>query len=681
MKSALCFVLSIIISIAIFSTADGALFDKEAFGTHPVTVKTISEEGSAPRALFDSPEYYGRSALTGLENSEALLFAYDSIVAGVEKCEEEISLYNGTEFLTKEEALTAYNAYRYDRTEHFWLGNTYTLFTVGENATSIKPTYTMTGDKLAFAKEKFNEVTNEILSLINAEMSEFERELIIHDELARRVNYVVAAPNAHNAYGALVEGAAVCEGYAESFSHLLYLAGIQSFIVTGDSVNPFTGKSEGHAWNIVRIDGSYYHSDVTWNDQGKHTFHAYFNQPDSVIFEDHKLDDSLYPIPACTDKEASYFTVVEGFLDSPYDIEKIAELLKKNAFSAHIYIEGDALQFAEWFYANIKSIATAAGVTGDFSYGYGCLAGECVLIITPSAVFSKVSLSIDVNMSFNYYVRADSLENFNANNLAVKFTFLGESITVKSWSIKDGEFVFSLDYIHFQYMCENIDAELILIAYDGGSQRSIGEKRAYSIKKYCTELLEIYGEESAEANLAGSLLNFGAQTQKYLNYKTDELPTDGIELPCFDVYPSVEDAALIEGNAVGRTYVKDAFLVYDHIYEGVFKICIDVYSETPGHAALSLRGGEIISTEDLGQTSEGTRRYTLAAKGVLGTDNFTRVELSDADIRIVLTFSLNSFIYESLGDTDGDMPPLFLLSRYRLGKAADTYAFLYEMRD
>lgn len=89
-------------------------------------------------------------------------------------------------------------------------------------------------------------------------------------------------------------------------------AGIQSFLITGSSVNPSTGTSEGHAWNAVRIDGKYYHVDVTWDDQGDNLFYAYFNKSTAVIREDHTIDEPAYALPVCTGEEADYFVVNGG---------------------------------------------------------------------------------------------------------------------------------------------------------------------------------------------------------------------------------------------------------------------------------------------------------------------------------------------------------------------------------
>jgi hypothetical protein len=62
------------------------------------------------------------------------------------------------------------------------------------------------------------------------------------------------------AYGALVTGSAVGEGYAMAYKAICDELGIESYVVLGKH----NGKP--HAWNIVAIEGHYYHIDVSMCD-------------------------------------------------------------------------------------------------------------------------------------------------------------------------------------------------------------------------------------------------------------------------------------------------------------------------------------------------------------------------------------------------------------------------------
>ena len=340
-----------------------------------IPVSANAEEQEIFR-LSEFSDYYGRSALEKLPNATALLYAYDNIAAGIEASLASISVYNGENYISEAELGIVIDAYVRDYAHHFWLGKAYTYSYNKYGVTKYTPQYTMAGATLEQAKAELYAAADEILALIDDSMTDYEKELVIHDALVQRIVYLDGTTHAHDAYGALVEGYAVCEGYAEAFQYLLHRAGIQSFLVIGSS------RGEGHEWNVALIDGEYYHVDPTWNDQGDTIFHAYFNTSDAVIEEDHYIDPTVYAMPVCDTMDAHYFTVSgSSFADGEYTTDKVAEILKKSMPSAHFYIKGNVNAFVQWYYDNIVEIADKVGVVGQFSYGYSALGREVILVL------------------------------------------------------------------------------------------------------------------------------------------------------------------------------------------------------------------------------------------------------------------------------------------------------------
>ena len=99
-------------------------------------------------------------------------------------------------------------------------------------------------------------------------MSDFDKAKALHDYLVLNCEYdIVNYQNdtipaaSYTATGALVNHIAVCAGYARAYQALLTEAGISSYYVTGT-----TASNGAHAWNIVQIDGEWYHVDTTWDD-------------------------------------------------------------------------------------------------------------------------------------------------------------------------------------------------------------------------------------------------------------------------------------------------------------------------------------------------------------------------------------------------------------------------------
>ncbi len=148
------------------------------------------------------------------------------------------------------------------------------------------------------AQEIYNVIREVLDTQITEQMSDYEKELALHDYLTTHCVYsneVDQQPESdiYRAYGALVNQDAVCNGYAEAMHLLLLCAGVNTKFVVG--------KADGidHAWNLVELDGNWYHLDVTWDDptpdQGEKTIHPYFNVTDAIMEQSHSWQRENYP--------------------------------------------------------------------------------------------------------------------------------------------------------------------------------------------------------------------------------------------------------------------------------------------------------------------------------------------------------------------------------------------------
>ncbi|MBQ9438321.1 MAG: hypothetical protein IJU50_08305, partial [Lachnospiraceae bacterium] len=100
--------------------------------------------------------------------------------------------------------------------------------------------------------------------------NDYEKVLAVHDWLCGLVDYREDAYDCHTAYGALVRHQAVCDGYALSFQRFMDALGIPCYVATGIRNN------EAHAWNLVQLNGQWYHLDTTWDDQSRGLIRDYF---------------------------------------------------------------------------------------------------------------------------------------------------------------------------------------------------------------------------------------------------------------------------------------------------------------------------------------------------------------------------------------------------------------------
>lgn len=158
-------------------------------------------------------------------------------------------------------------------------------------------------------EKKIAKILSEI---IRPGMTPYQKEKAVHDFLVSNCEYDMEgynkgniSPESYTAYGALCLGKAVCEGYAKAAYLLLNRVGVETIIITGIS------KGYSHSWNLVKLDGQYYHLDITWDDtiqyeENKDIRYYYFNLDDATISRDHEWDRAGYP--ACTSKKYEYYT-------------------------------------------------------------------------------------------------------------------------------------------------------------------------------------------------------------------------------------------------------------------------------------------------------------------------------------------------------------------------------------
>ena len=164
---------------------------------------------------------------------------------------------------------------------------------------------------------------------IKAGMTKFQQVLAIHDYIINNTRYDLEnlqggtlPPESSSPYGVLVKGVGICEGYAKAMKLIMDRLGIPCLYVAG-----YAG-GEGHAWNIVALEGMYYHIDLTWNnplmaDGSQSLRYDYFNVTDEEISLSHTWDRQAYP--ACTSVKHNYYQK-KGLVANTY--EEFYELLR-----------------------------------------------------------------------------------------------------------------------------------------------------------------------------------------------------------------------------------------------------------------------------------------------------------------------------------------------------------------
>jgi hypothetical protein len=129
-----------------------------------------------------------------------------------------------------------------------------------------------------------------------------------YDELEGDPSGIPSDPIPHLGYGPLVENRGICGGLAWAFKALMDEARIECICVSGYLKED---TAIGHMWNMVKMDGQYYHVDPTWGIKDDGVFVGGLMQPDSIMRSTHIWDASKYPAARGTKFDYDY---VEDFL-------------------------------------------------------------------------------------------------------------------------------------------------------------------------------------------------------------------------------------------------------------------------------------------------------------------------------------------------------------------------------
>lgn len=224
------------------------------------------------------------------------------------------------------------------------------------------------------ARKLYRVICQIMKTQIAEDMTDYEKELALHDYLVTHCVYSEDAnqqpgSDIYRAYGALVNQNAVCNGYAEAMHILMMCAEVQTQFVIG------TADGIDHAWNLVQLDGSWYHLDSTWDDpkpdQRNEALHPYFNVNDSVMEQKHTWDTSRYPKAEDTTynyyvQQDAYFKDVETYQECAYEQMVTKGRPMYEAVVEDYAVESNDMQFVFMGNSRYKSISWQVFEAGKY---------------------------------------------------------------------------------------------------------------------------------------------------------------------------------------------------------------------------------------------------------------------------------------------------------------------------
>lgn len=251
---------------------------------------------------------------------------------------------------SEQDAQLLYQAFTWDNPQFFFLSNNYYYEGYHNDKTgnivcrSLCLPYTMPASERRRLDDELNQVIDGYLKQLPSG-DDFAVELFLHDRMLKNCEYHTLAgethdyekyPGAFTAVGALVDGQAVCEGYARGMQLLLQRAGLDCSLVTGTNEN-----NDPHMWNLVTVNGRNYHLDPTWDDVNEQVRHTFFNITTDSITRTHTIDSDVIGVDTCSATQDNYYRRTGHYIDT-FEREKIAAVIAQDMAAGEAMID---LQF------------------------------------------------------------------------------------------------------------------------------------------------------------------------------------------------------------------------------------------------------------------------------------------------------------------------------------------------
>ena len=285
-----------------------------------------------------NPGSLNRYAYNLLNNDEKAV--YDAVLEAINAFNVELSSFSASVTDTQIQKIVDY--IQRDHPEIFWFqhGATYYFDTTTHIVNRIELKYCMTQDEAQKRQEKIDAATKSFLTSVADTMSDYEATLRIYENIIKLVDYdtiglerqkrvAISAEvpdDLRSIYGVFVNKKAVCAGYAKAMQYLLNMCGIECTYVTSDT----------HAWNLIKLEGDYYHMDVTWGD-GSDTkkdkaqtntinYDCFCITTAELARLESHTPESSYPLPECTATKCNYHRR-HGLYFETYDFDRVRSIV------------------------------------------------------------------------------------------------------------------------------------------------------------------------------------------------------------------------------------------------------------------------------------------------------------------------------------------------------------------
>lgn len=295
------------------------------------------------------PDMVVRYAYELLSDEEKAV--YENVLNAINSFSKEVTQFGAS--VTDEQIAKIVDYIQRDHPELFWFqhGATYYFVTDTRVVSRLELKYCMTPEEAEARKQKINEAIAPFLDSVSERMSDYEVTLRIYENIIGLVDYDTIGlerqkkttlcaeipDDLRSIYGVFVNKKAVCAGYAKALQYLLNIHGIECTYITSDT----------HAWNLIKLEGDYYHIDVTWGDgsdtkKDKITVEAInydcfcITSEELARLEEHIPDNKMF-IPECTAAKCNYHRR-HGLYFEKFDFDKLRAVVCDKVNNNELYV-------------------------------------------------------------------------------------------------------------------------------------------------------------------------------------------------------------------------------------------------------------------------------------------------------------------------------------------------------
>ncbi|MBQ7599453.1 MAG: S-layer homology domain-containing protein [Clostridia bacterium] len=166
--------------------------------------------------------------------------------------------------------------------ELFFINSTvtysYNTFPPDHPVNSVSLSYRVQGRDLREARKDYESRVSYLAGLVDPDLTDAEKALFVHDFLISLYSYDTDLA-VYDAYGMITGGSGVCRAYSLLYMDIMNRLGIDCAMVISDEMV--------HSWNVIKIDGKWYHADLTYDDPNPdrtgQVLHDYFLLSDEEI--------------------------------------------------------------------------------------------------------------------------------------------------------------------------------------------------------------------------------------------------------------------------------------------------------------------------------------------------------------------------------------------------------------